>query len=99
LVDRQNSSQKAQNFVAKTWTLRKLKEKSNRLQNRLRLGFFLRNRQKNHFTISAMAFQDAWNLDLERLKRCYIMIVSPDSRLIPFCAYNLSNRGETLYRK
>ena len=61
---------------------------------------FLENRQKNHFTISAMAFQDAWNLDLERLKRCYIMIVSPDSRLIPFCAYNLSNRdGETLYRK
>lgn len=101
LEDRQNSSQKAQNFVAKTWTLRKLKEEK---QSDYKIvsdwDSFLENRQKNHFTISAMAFQDAWNLDLERLKRCYIMIVSPDSRLIPFCAYNLSNRdGETLYRK
>mgnify|MGYP000730156320 CR=1 FL=1 len=24
------------------------------------------------FAVSGMIFQDAWNLDLERLKRCYI---------------------------
>jgi hypothetical protein len=46
-----------------------------------------------------MAFQDVWNLDLERLRGCCIHIVSPEGKLIPFCAYNLtSNQGEPLYR-
>ena len=49
--------------------------------------------------VSAMAFQDCWTLDLERLKGCCIHVVAPDGRLIPFCAYNLSSMGgETLYR-
>lgn len=49
--------------------------------------------------VSAMFFQDAWNLDLHRLKYCYIHVLSPDRRLIPFCAYNLTNSdGKTLYR-
>ena len=51
------------------------------------------------FTISGMAFQDAWNLDLERLRECFIHVVSPDRRVIPFCAYNLTSAsGESLYR-
>lgn len=48
--------------------------------------------------VSAMVFMDAWNLDLERLKQCYIH-VADGGGLIPFCAYNLSSvDGETLYR-
>ena len=51
------------------------------------------------FSISGMAFQDAWNLDLERLQGCCIHVVAPDGRLVPFCAYNLSAAsGRTLYR-
>ena len=51
------------------------------------------------FSISGMAFQDAWNLDLERLRECFIHVVSPDRRVIPFCAYNLTSiSGESLYR-
>jgi hypothetical protein len=54
---------------------------------------------ENYLTISAMAFQDAWNLDLERLKDCCIHAVSPDGRVVPFCAYNLTSRaGKALYR-
>lgn len=57
-------------------------------------------RAKTHtFCVSGMAFQDAWTLDLERLRDCCIHVMSPDGRLIPFCAYNLtSRRGRTLYR-
>lgn len=57
-------------------------------------------RAKTHtFCISGMAFQDAWNLDLERLRDCYIIDVSPAGGLVPFCAYNLTNRqGHSLYR-
>ena len=57
-------------------------------------------RSKTHtFCVSGMAFQDAWNLDLERLRDCCIHTVSPDGRLIPFCAYNLTDQaGRALYR-
>lgn len=57
-------------------------------------------RQRTHtFCISGMAFQDAWTLDLERLRDCCIHTVAPDGRIIPFCAYNLTNRsGRPLYR-
>jgi 7,8-dihydro-6-hydroxymethylpterin dimethyltransferase len=58
-------------------------------------------RTKTHtFCISGMAFQDAWNLDLDRLRDCCIHSVSPAGRLIPFCAYNLTDRsGRALYRE
>ncbi len=50
--------------------------------------------------ISGMAFQDVWTLDLERLQQCFIHVVSPDNTLVPFCAYNLTNRqGKALYRR
>ncbi len=57
-------------------------------------------RARTHtFTLSGMAFQDAWNLDLERLRDCCIHTVHPDGRMIPFCAYNLtSGQGNALYR-
>jgi hypothetical protein len=49
-------------------------------------------------TITCMPFQDAWNLDLERLRRCCGQVVAPEKRIIPFCAYYLtSSRGERLY--
>lgn len=54
----------------------------------------------HRISVSAMAFQDAWNLDLNRLKDCCIHVVAPDGKLIPFCAYNLtSSRGRSLYRR
>lgn len=62
------------------------------------LDAFLATRQHS-FCISAMAFQDAWNLDLERLRECFIHVVAPDRRIVPFCAYNLTAiSGESLYR-
>jgi 7,8-dihydro-6-hydroxymethylpterin dimethyltransferase len=64
------------------------------------LDGFLDQVRSDSFTISCMAFQDAWNIDLERLKGCCISVVSRDGRLIPFCAYNLSGiDGRSLYRE
>ncbi|SDH36526.1 radical SAM (seleno)protein TrsS [Desulfosporosinus hippei] len=52
------------------------------------------------FSISGMAFQDVWNLDIERLKNCCIHVVSPEGKLIPFCAYNLTDKfGHSIYRR
>jgi uncharacterized radical SAM superfamily Fe-S cluster-containing enzyme len=48
--------------------------------------------------ISGMAFQDVWNIDLDRLRDCCIHVVARDDRLIPFCAYNLtSSAGRPLF--
>jgi uncharacterized radical SAM superfamily Fe-S cluster-containing enzyme len=39
----------------------------------------------NGFTITAMSFQDAYTIDLERLRRCSVHIYE-NGRTIPFCA-------------
>jgi uncharacterized radical SAM superfamily Fe-S cluster-containing enzyme len=71
-----------------------------RVENPLDLDVFLQEVGTRSFTISAMAFQDADNLDLERLRGCCISVVSPDGKLVPFCAYNLTSReGKGLYRR
>jgi hypothetical protein len=47
-------------------------------------------RVKSHgFTVTAMAFQDAGNLDLERLQRCSLHVYD-QGRFVPFCAHHLS---------
>lgn len=47
------------------------------------------------FTVSAMAFQDAMTVDLERLRSCHIHIVAPSGDVIPFCACNLTGADGT----
>jgi len=50
-------------------------------------------------SVSGMAFQDAWNLDLDRLRDCFLHAIDPQQRLIPLCAWNLtSDSGRALYR-
>ncbi len=61
---------------------------------------FLERASTYTLSISGMAFQDAWTLELDRLKECKIHVFSPDGRLIPFCAYNLTAKnGTALYRR
>lgn len=93
---------KARSFVARNWRRQPdCCQTENRAEDNLTdsLDIFL-NRAKTHkFCLSAMAFQDAWNINLERLKDCCIHVVSQDGRRIPFCAYNLTNsQGIPLYR-
>ncbi len=55
---------------------------------------------ENSLFITIMGFMDAYTLDLNRLSKCCIHVATPDRRLIPFCAYNLTNtQGEYLYRE
>ncbi|MEM0448606.1 MAG: radical SAM protein [Methanomassiliicoccales archaeon] len=42
----------------------------------------------NMMFIGGMHFQDNYNYDIERVKRCAIHYTTPDGRIIPFCAYN-----------
>ena len=63
------------------------------------LDAFLQQTVENTFTVSGMVFQDAYNLDLDRLRRCYICEVDSRRGMVPFCAYNLTDIiGKALYR-
>jgi uncharacterized radical SAM superfamily Fe-S cluster-containing enzyme len=71
-----------------------------RVEGPLDLDVFLQEVATRSFTVSAMAFQDADNLDLDRLRGCCISVISPEGMLVPFCAYNLTSRkGKSLYRR
>lgn len=60
---------------------------------------FIRMAKTHTFSISAMAFQDSWSMNLERLQGCCIHVAQPDGRLIPFCSFNLTARnGRSLHR-
>lgn len=64
------------------------------------LDDFLEKARENTFSVSGMLFQDAWNLDLDRLRRCKISEADSQRGMVPFCAYNLTNSdGRALYRK
>ena len=64
------------------------------------LDDFLEQARRSTFAVSGMIFQDAYNLDLERLRRCYICEVDSEFGMVPFCAYNLTNtEGRALYRR
>jgi 7,8-dihydro-6-hydroxymethylpterin dimethyltransferase len=63
------------------------------------LDAFLLQARTHRLSVSAMAFQDAWTVDLERVRDCCIHVMAPDRRLVPFCLYNLTSQsGERLYR-
>ncbi|WP_290920072.1 radical SAM (seleno)protein TrsS [Halodesulfovibrio sp.] len=90
-------AEKARSFVRSQWAAAELDAKPKDLSNEL--DSFIQQASTRRFAISAMAFQDAWSLDIERLKGCCIHVVAPDGRLVPFCAYNLTAaNGTTLYR-
>ncbi|NLO49322.1 MAG: radical SAM protein [Clostridiales bacterium] len=47
---------------------------------------FLSRVRTHGFTITGMAFQDAYNLDIERLRRCSLHVWS-EGKIVPFCSY------------
>jgi 7,8-dihydro-6-hydroxymethylpterin dimethyltransferase len=102
-VARQWAAPAAKDIVAISETIAEKKSGKDRAcgENRpvMSLDDFIARARTHTFSVSAMAFQDAWNVDLNRVRDCCIHVVSPDRRLVPFCLYNLTSaNGERLYR-
>ena len=99
------ASRKAQQYVALRWTLPggDATDSAAECPETMRvdsLDAFLAQSRQQSFCVSGMAFQDAWNIDLERLRDCFIHVVGADERIVPFCAYNLTDAlGNALYRR
>lgn len=100
----EEGSIEAKSYVLRNWSLKqiddsncKCKESNNKISDWDKI---IDSIYKKSFSISAMAFQDVWNVDIERVKECCIHVVASDGRLIPFCLYNISDKdGRYLYRK
>ncbi len=96
----EEGARKTRSFVARQWSGPTKSPGSENAAQADQWDILLQNLKTHSFSVSAMAFQDAWNLDLARLQDCCIHVVSPAGKLIPFCAYNLTNsQGQGLYRQ
>ena len=91
-------ARKTRTFVARQWS--GAEEPTIQVPSANSWDALLRQLKTYAFSISGMAFQDVWNIDIERLKNCCIHVVSPEGKLIPFCAYNVTDKsGHSLYRR
>lgn len=43
--------------------------------------------------ISGMLFQDAWNTDMERIRRCCVQVMNERGGLVPFCLWNVTSES------
>lgn len=91
-------SRDARDFVSRQWSGKASCRDAD--SDTASLDAFLQQTVENTFTVSGMVFQDAYNLDLDRLRRCYICEVDTERGMVPFCAYNLTDiHGKALYRQ
>jgi uncharacterized radical SAM superfamily Fe-S cluster-containing enzyme len=77
----ENAAEKSKDYVRRHWRYHEPVPNSKDILERA---------QSHTLCISGMAFQDAWNIDLQRLKRCCIHVVTPQENVIPFCSYYLT---------
>lgn len=82
---------KNRNFVSRRWKRTRVQNNENHQGNHDIHNFdvFLKQVETHGFTITLMAFQDAYTLDIERLRRCSLHVYK-DGKTIPFCARYLT---------
>jgi hypothetical protein len=84
---------RARDFVAHSWAAPPVGKGSSPPAARASFGewdVFLARARTHTLAVSGMAFQDAWTLDLDRLRDCHIHVADPGGADIPFCAFNLT---------
>lgn len=86
-----NAHLKNRNFVSRRWKRSADNEIYKADDDYRDMGTFLKRVKSHGFTISAMAFQDAYTLDIERLQLCSLHVINrhdahKSDGIIPFCA-------------
>ena len=80
-------------YIGSRWARDTEKEQSRWGDDLSDMDAFVERVKSHGFTVTAMAFQDAMNIDIERLRRCSLHVYS-DGKLKPFCAAYLTGIGE-----
>lgn len=91
-----NAITQARNFIAKRFSA--VKERILSESDFNSWDLFIKNLDTRGFTITCEAFQDVWNFDVLRTQKCRLYVATPDTKLIPFCIYNMTDsNGHFLY--
>ena len=94
----QNPAEQNREYVGSRWQRGECCSSEDEVDLNTLEGFAKRGKAYG-FTITAMVFQDAWNLDLNRLRYCSLHVYR-EGRHVPLCAnYLTSVHGEKLNRK
>ncbi len=80
-------------YVAKHWRRADGEESEKSTSSDTDFDIFLRRIRTRRLTLSAMAFQDAMNLNIERLRRCSLHVYD-GGKIKPFCSRYLSPVGQ-----
>ncbi|TGE39289.1 hypothetical protein E4K67_07570 [Desulfosporosinus fructosivorans] len=95
--------QKNRNFEARRWEIRPKQTIQHQTVAGEGMGEwenFIDRVRTHGFSVTGMAFQDCWTIDLERLRECSLHVLSPAGKVIPFCAYYLSDiTGNSIYKQ
>ena len=86
-----SAAEKNREFVARRW-LRQPVENASKdkcCSDIHDMEYFLNKVKTNGFTLTAMAFQDAGNIDLSRLRNCSFHVYDKE-KFVPFCSYFLT---------
>lgn len=81
---------KNRNFVSRRWTRTDDGMSEPQGTDYRDMDTFLKRVRSHGFTITAMAFQDAYTLDLERLRLCSLHVYR-EGHIVPFCANYLTS--------
>ena len=79
-------------YIGSRWTRDREKEKDDFGDDLRDMDAFVERVKSHGFTVTAMAFQDAMNIDIERLRRCSLHVYS-EGKLKPFCAAYLTGEN------
>jgi uncharacterized radical SAM superfamily Fe-S cluster-containing enzyme len=89
---RKNAAERSKEYIRRHWKYYETDSAGIQQEgSRSDFGDVLKHIHSHSLCISGMAFQDAWNIDLERLRRCCIHVITASKKLIPFCAYYMTD--------
>ena len=88
------AAEKNREFVARRWQRQPEDDtKGDPNSDIMDMDHFIKHVKTYGFTVTAMAFQDAWNLDISRLRKCSLHVYD-DGKFVPFCSYYLTGMND-----
>ena len=92
--DDASAADKNRAFVARRWLRGRQEAEAEGWDGAsMDMDWFVSRVRSHGFTLTSMAFQDAGNLDIERLRQCSLHVYK-DGALKPFCAHYLTPWGQ-----
>ncbi len=87
------TAERNREYIGSRWTRDAEAESGCSAADMTDMDAFIKRVKSHGFTVTAMAFQDAMNFDVERLRRCSLHVYSEGGLLKPFCAAYLTGIG------